>query len=140
LRSMRTHFRCSETSHTKLQKLCEKFYAKISSATTTSTVGEEWGDQLSWQTHSIKEIMSPTDFSNGCKVKHALSLTEKATDSVEVVLSDTGAGAVTFSNTVYNMATVIPIEYVKAIYVRSRWEKQSLKNVEVSHSDHITKC
>jgi hypothetical protein len=65
---------------------------------------------------------------------------EKATDSVGVILSVTGAGAVTFSNTVYNMATVIPVEYSKAIYIHSRWEKESLENVEVAHSDHVTKC
>jgi hypothetical protein len=65
---------------------------------------------------------------------------EKVTDPVGVVLSFTGAGAVTFSNTVYNMATIIPVEYFEAAYVHSRWEKEALKNVKVARSDHVAKC
>jgi hypothetical protein len=65
---------------------------------------------------------------------------EKANDSVGVIFSVAGAGAITFSNTVYNVTTVIPVEYFKAIYVHSRWEKRALGNVEVAHSDHIIKC
>jgi hypothetical protein len=65
---------------------------------------------------------------------------EQADETVGVALSVAGAGAVIFSNTVYNMPAVILADFSEAIYVHSRWEKRALKNVEVAHSDHVAKC